>query len=171
MHIRLATPAHAPALAQLASRLFYQAYSDTHEPADLDAYVAEHFPLARVELDLAKPTSAWFVVEDGSELIGYAELRNRAAPPGVGDQPSLELGRFYVDAAWHGRGIAATLMQAVAAEARHRGAEQIWLVVWADNERAKAFYIKHGFTKVGTAPYQIGGRIYDDDLMRRALDA
>lgn len=169
MHIRLATTAYAPALAALAARLFYQAYRGSHETADLDAYVAEHFPVARVELDLAKPTSAWFVVEDGTDLIGYAELRNREAPPEALGRTALELGRFYVDAAWHGRGVAATLLQEVAAEARHRGAELLWLVVWSDNERAKSFYRKQGFEKVGTTPYRIGAKVYDDDLMIRTI--
>ncbi len=169
MEIRLATPADAAAVAALAARLFYQSYSDSHQINDLDQYVSEHFPELQVQAELAKPTSAWFVVHDAMELVGYAELRSRETPPETGDRPALELGRFYLDARWHGQGLARQLLDAVIDQAGHRGAEVLWLVVWAQNERAKAFYRKHGFRKVGTAPYKIGGKIYDDDLMLLTL--
>lgn len=169
MLIRLATPADAPAVAALAARLFFQAYGDSHNPDDLDSYIAEHFPLPRIEGELTKRTSAWFLVEESGEFIAYAELRNREPPPETRGAAALELGRFYVDAGWHGRGVAQALLDAVATEARYRGAALLWLVVWADNERAKAFYQKHGFRRVGTTPYRIGGKVYDDDLMVREV--
>ena len=60
-------------------------------------------------------------------------------------------------------------MSACIAEARSRGAEALWLLVYQANARAIAFYEKSGFQKAGTAQFRLGKRVDDDWLMVRAL--
>ncbi len=81
----------------------------------------------------------------------------------------VELLRFYVDQPWQGQGIAGLLMQAVEEQARARGARELWLGVWERNERAQAFYRKHGFRKVGTQIFVVGTDPQTDHVMLREL--
>ena len=55
-----------------------------------------------------------------------------------------------VDAAARGRGVGSALLEAVYAEARHRGYEQVRLDVVEANDRARALYLRHGFIDAGT---------------------
>jgi ribosomal protein S18 acetylase RimI-like enzyme len=68
----------------------------------------------------------------------------------------IELWRFYVAHQWHGRGIAQSLMDRVKTEARLRGAKTLWLGVWERNDRARAFYVKCGFTDAGEHIFLFG---------------
>lgn len=59
------------------------------------------------------------------------------------DLPALELASIYVDAAWHGRGVASSLLDhAIGASPAHLG-------VFDANARAQRFYAKHGFVATG----------------------
>lgn len=164
-------------LAAVAERLFRQAYGATHSEPALGVYLRESFACDRIEALLADPATAVLLVEDGDgALIAYAQLQD-AAPdtPDVllsrqlpGRRP-LEIVRFYVDEAWHGRGIAAALMTACDAEARARGADVLWLRAWQEAARPLAFYAKMGFGVIGTGVFMFGAREDADFLLARAV--
>ena len=81
----------------------------------------------------------------------------------------IELWRFYVDRAWHGRGVAAALMARVKTAARERGAKTLWLGVWERNDRARAFYAKCGFADAGEHIFLFGTDPQTDRVMVTAL--
>lgn len=82
----------------------------------------------------------------------------------------LELKRLYVARAWHGRGVAQALMNAVLDAARARGAKTLWLGVWERNPRAVAFYEKYGFTRVGEHSFILGSDVQTDWVLARPLE-
>ena len=139
---------------------------------------------------LNAPTSAVHVIaEVGETLAGYALLRLEALhqrelgelsaelrvkqpvkqpveqPP---DRP-VELQRFYLDHAWHGRGMAPQLMAACIDAARARGASSLWLGVWERNARAIRFYQKHGFVDIGSQVFRLGTDLQTDRVMSRSV--
>jgi diamine N-acetyltransferase len=170
--VRPCTPDDAPLLAALGERLFRQTYARTHPEPEMSRYVARTFDAARFRDALADAQTRVFVAEDGTAApVGYAYLRATAggAPDGVDGARPWEVLRFYVDAAWHGRGVAAALMAACEDEARRRGADVLWLQAWQRAERALAFYRRRGFDVVGTATFPFGDRADDDYIMARPI--
>jgi ribosomal protein S18 acetylase RimI-like enzyme len=49
------------------------------------------------------------------------------------------------------------------------GCDTIWLDVWEENERARAFYARWGFADVGTQAFRLGRDIQRDLLMQRPV--
>jgi diamine N-acetyltransferase len=154
-------------LAALMERTFRDTYSATSNADAIERHVAEHFGPERQAAELADPALATLLVEVGGELAGFAQLRRGEAPPCVAARSPVELLRFYVDRPWHGRGVAAPLMDACFAAAGE--ADALWLLVYRINERALTFYRKHGFVAVGTHPYHFGDEVHDDIVMVREL--
>lgn len=165
--IRRAGRADAAALAALAARLFAETYGPTHPEPELGRYLAGSFSADALRAVLADPAACVLLVESGAAAIGYAQLRAQspAPAPGVVGQRPLEIARFYVDARWHGRGVAGALMAAVRADARDRGADVVWLAVWQEAARPQAFYRREGFGVVGTTTFDFGDRRDDDFVM------
>ncbi|MCK2215140.1 ribosomal protein S18-alanine N-acetyltransferase [Actinomadura sp. ATCC 31491] len=99
------------------------------------------------------------LVED--EIVGYAGLAAAA------DQADVQT--IAVLDKHQGRGIGGALLTELLAEARRRGAREIFLEVRADNPRAQAVYRRFEFEEIGTRR-----RYYDDGtdaiMMRRKLD-
>ena len=175
LRIRAALPHEAPALAALGERLFREAYGPTHPEPELSRYVARTYTAQGFADAIADDGSAVLVADaeagDASRFAGYALLR--AGPPPAPITPSgahpVEVVRFYVDARWHGRGVAQALMEGCVAHARARGADLLWLQAWTRAPQALAFYRKAGFSIVGDAIFEFGDRRDADFLLARAV--
>jgi ribosomal protein S18 acetylase RimI-like enzyme len=166
LDIRVAGPADAAALTAFAARTFRETYLATCQPADIEVYVAEHFAPERQAAELADPTLRTLLTFVDRTLAGYVQIRDGRAPASVpGDRP-IEIARFYVDAPWHGRGIAAAQM-AAALDVARGGGDVAWLGVYQSNARAVKFYEKSGFRVVGTSTFTMGTDVQDDYVMAR----
>lgn len=66
--------------------------------------------------------------------------------PGVDE---LHLLNITVVPAWRGRGLAVVMLDRLVNACRQRGLTQLWLEVRASNERARAVYLRYGFSEVG----------------------
>ena len=182
--IRRARADEAARVAALAATLFEQAYGATHPEPGVAAYFARALAPERFAAELADPRAAVLVAEarddvdprEKPSLVGYALLRDGPpdahpnAPP-LGAARPLEIVRFYVDGAWHGRGVAQALMAACLDEAAARGADVVWLQAWREAARPLAFYRKTGFVPFAEVRFDLGDRVDDDVLLARRLDA
>jgi len=53
--------------------------------------------------------------------------------------------------------------------ARARGARELYLTVFTDNHRAKAFYARYGFEAIGPYAFMVGNQADEDIIMRLKL--
>lgn len=167
--IRRATLEDADALAAFAEQTFRDTFGADNDPHDMDAYCASAFSVDAQRSHILDPNIDVLVAPDDSEgLIGYAHLRE-GAPPGISVPAPIELWRFYLARAHHGRGIARHLMDAVVAAGLARGRRTLWLGVWERNRRARAFYSKSGFTDIGEHVFVLGRDVQTDRLMARPI--
>ena len=168
--IRRATVDDAGALAEFGARTFYETFAKDNTAEDMRLHLASAWSpaLQRAEI-LDTKLDTLLACDAGGRLAGFAQLRADHAPAGIATVQPVELLRFYVDRPWQGQGVAGLLMQAAEDQARARGAHELWLGVWERNERAQAFYRKHGFRKVGSQIFVVGTDPQTDHVMLRVL--
>lgn len=167
--IRRAVPADAAALAALAERTFVDAFGAQNRPEDLALHCAASYGEAIQRGEILDDSLATFVAEGPDGLTGYLQMAWGAPPPGIEGARPVEIRRFYVDAPWHGRGLAQRLMATALELAGARDADPLWLGVWEENPRGIAFYRKCGFTVVGSHVFVVGSDPQLDLLMARRL--
>jgi diamine N-acetyltransferase len=169
--VRRCSADDAEAVADLASRLFVESYGPTHPEPELSRYLARSFPVQGIREAIETPEVTMLVAEDAEQHpIAYAYMRvNADRPEGVHGQHVIEIVRFYVDAAFQGRGIGATLMERCFDDAAARGADTIWLQVWKEAPWAIGFYSRMGFIVVGSALFYFGEQIGNDHIMARPI--
>jgi GNAT superfamily N-acetyltransferase len=167
--IRTAVAADAAVVADLARRTFFDTFASTNDPNDMALHLAAAYGVEQQTRELQDPGVTTLLVEDDGRAIAYAQLRNDHVPDCVTDAGAIELWRFYVDRDWHGRGVAAALMERVRAVARERGAITLWLGVWERNDRARAFYAKCGFSDAGQHIFLFGTDPQTDVVMVTTL--
>ena len=165
MTIRTATAADAAVVAALARRTFYDTFASTNDPTDMALHLQSAYGVDQQTREITDRDITTLLVEEGETAIAYAQVRADHVPACVTDAGAVELWRFYVDAAWHGRGVAQALMDHVKTVARERGAKTLWLGVWERNDRARAFYAKCGFTDVGEHIFLFGTDPQTDRVM------
>ncbi|MEX2029512.1 MAG: GNAT family N-acetyltransferase [Anaerolineales bacterium] len=167
--IRHAVREDAATLALLAGRTFRDAYAAQSDLDELDDYVAEHFTAELLAQQIQDSSTLHLLASVAGVPIGYAVLRLGTPPDCVRGPRPIELGRLYLEQSVIGKGYGAALMRSCLGEADRLGCETMWLGVWEENHRARAFYKKWGFQDMGTYEFEIGGKVDHDPVMGRPV--
>lgn len=167
--IRPVTFDDAIPLASLQARVFALTYGAAIPRPTLETYLDHIFAPEQIAAELNRSDSMYLVAAHNGTIIGVSKLI--AGAPADHQLPNaVELARLYIDAEWHGCGVASALLKVALASAREQGYASVWLCVWQRNARAISFYRKHGFVVFGHTPVFVDDTRFDDLLMRRNLD-
>jgi len=164
---RDAAPADAALMARLGPETFVETFGHLYTPENLAAFLANH-SAANWLGELTDPSYAVRIAELEGAAIGFAKIGPPSLPFEV-EGPTVELRQLYVLRPWQGSGVAGGLMDWVLAEARRRGADELYLSVFIDNCRAQRFYARYGFEAVGRYDFMVGTHADEDVIMRLKL--
>lgn len=159
---------YAGALANLAKRLFLEAYGlDVKSlPASAEEYLNSEFSIDAQTKELSDTrmfTYMAFEKRGGGDTatttpIAYCQLRDHKHEHNdvIDDPDAIELKRLYVDQHYHGFGVGKRLILQSVAKAKELDKKTIWLAVWDNNANAIGFYERQGFRKVGKRQLNMG---------------
>ena len=138
MLVRAATPADAPAIAEIGRIAFPPTYAGSLDPAVIatvvDALYTDEGAAATIAASAADPGSRLFVVERGGRVDGFLHYDECGSEP--------ELHRIYLRPEAIRSGAGSALMTALH-DSLPAGTRYVLLVA-ANNDRAIAFYRRHG---------------------------
>ncbi len=169
IHVRPATPFDAALLADLGRRTFAEAFAAFNTAEDLRLFLDQTYHEAIQARELAESEAWHLIAEANGEAVGFARLRRGEVPGCITGPDPLELQRIYVLQAWLGLKAGPALLQRCLDEAWALGARTLWLGVLERNDRARAFYRRHGFTEVGEHTFVVGTDPQRDVIMVRPL--
>jgi len=92
----------------------------------------------------ARPRCAYFVVEDGNEVLGGGGI----APLDGGDEDTCELRKMYFLPQARGRGAGAAMMQRCLDAARELGFRRCYLETLSGMDAAMRLYDRSGFRRI-----------------------
>ncbi len=166
MYFRAAIPDDANEIADFMTRNFLAAYGHSSSPENIQKAVQDYYGVEAQRADLANAAIINCLCMIENKIAGLAQVK----PPKPDSDPHhFELSRFYVDAAYHGKGIAPVLMQETLNIMRARDARSLWLSVWQGSQQAIRFYQKQGFVISGETIFMIGDEPMNDWLMTKEL--
>jgi ribosomal protein S18 acetylase RimI-like enzyme len=160
-------PADVPAIDGIFRQSFCDTFAHLYRKQDLDAFLGKFTPEAWLA-EVSDPSSAFRIAEADGQPVGYLKLGPSALPIEPAG-PALELRQIYILKEWHGAGIARDLMDWAIAEARARGAGELYLTVYKDNVRARRVYDRYGFEEIGPYAFMVGEQADEDLIMRLKL--
>lgn len=165
--IRYADKNDAAILAELGARTFRETYyTDSHlETKYIDSYIAATFNTEEVGTDLKQEEIIFLLAKFAGDLIAYVRLCLNSRRPEIAAESPLEISRIYLTKESWGQGHGAILLERCFEEAEKNSADAVWLSVWQYNERAIAFYNKHGFRQVGEHIFDLASSPQTDFIM------
>ena len=164
---RRATVADTEAVSRLAIESFVAKFGHLYPPEDLRYYLHHAYSLDAIERSIADAASTTWLLFDkhalaGFALIGQASLPHEDVQPGDG-----EIKRLYLEPSITGRGLGSHLMSVVLDDLLQDGPRTLWLGVYSDNIDAQRFYVRHGFTRVGSYHFPVGDTRDLEYILRR----
>jgi ribosomal protein S18 acetylase RimI-like enzyme len=164
---RDATAADLPAIDHVFRQSFCDTFAHLYDPKDLAAFLAKFTPEVWSE-EFNDPRYGFRVAEADGNIVGYVKIGPSALPVET-EADAMELRQLYISTGYHGVGIAHALMDWAIADARSRGASELYLTVYTDNNRARRFYDRYGFEAVGRYDFMVGSHADEDIIMRKRL--
>jgi GNAT superfamily N-acetyltransferase len=165
---RDAGPDDAACLSELGQATFIETFGRLYSAEDLASFLTGHSEEAWRE-QLGSSDYAVRIAEEDGRAVAYAKLGPMAFPIEA-PRPAIELYQLYVLGPWQGQGVSHRLMRWIIAEARRRGAEDLYLSVWTENHRARRFYERYGFRFVAPYAYMVGQQADEDEIWCLALE-
>lgn len=165
---RDATPADGAVLGGIVRATFIETFGHLYALPDLEAFLHERRDAAEAEA-LASGKAAARLAEVRGVPVGFAKVTPLAMPAPDPAAGALELKQLYVFRPWHGAGIANVLIDWAKANARARGASELWLSVFSENQRARRFYVRHGWEEICSWHFMVGDQADEDILCRCKL--
>ena len=162
---RMAGRGDAEALSRFGRKTFSATFAHLYKPEDLNTYLNRVYTPAAMLADMVTPGTEFRVAESDGRIIGFCKIGAVTVPLGKIPPRSIELRQLYVDHAFHGSGVAATLMAWALDRAHARDCENVYLSVYAENHRAQKFYQRHGFKVIREYKFMVGQQADDELIM------
>lgn len=157
-------------VAEIGAETFAETFGELYPASDLHRFLAETYSVGHTLADLRDPNVEIRLAFSGRRLVAYCKIGPVKLPIETGPEPALELHRVYVYQARQGVGVGRILLTWAIERARQRGAKNLFLGVWRENERAIALYQSRGFEIVGAYKFRVGDTLDDEHIMRLKLD-
>jgi ribosomal protein S18 acetylase RimI-like enzyme len=172
LNIQAAKIEEAVVLSELSQKIFWETFGAFNKAEDMEAYIKVAYTPDKLSQEIADPTRRIYIAWDEETPglpIGYSHLHLGPAEDCIQGPNPIRLLRFYIDSAYHGKGVAQKLMETTTACCLQMGFKTLWLGVWGENLRAQKFYAKLGFKKVGEEKFLLGTDLQFDDLLEAPL--
>ena len=170
--LRLASPDDAAAAALVASASFLETFAGILSGADIVAHCLEYNSPEAFSLWIGRNDSDVLLAvhRDGGAPVGYALLVVPEMPTITTTPDDIELRRIYILQRAQGTGLGHQLMAAAIEEALRRRKKRLILGVLGRNERARKFYERKGFVRIGERKYRVGKTTHDDVIYSLDLE-
>lgn len=168
--VRHAVPGDLSALVALSQKTFTDKFGHLYHPEDLVGFLEDSHGTAAYAAWLTDPRNLIRVAETETGALTAYLLCSPLSLPADNAQPgALELKRLYVDTPLQGRGLGSRFVDEALAWARDRGAPEIYLSVYSENEGAQRLYARYGWEKVGDFIFPVGRHEDLEYLLRLTL--
>ena len=168
MKIRKAKKSDSSSLAALSIEVWVGTYLKRGVNAVFAEFALTEFTPEKMAARIADAARFVLVSENDEGVDGFIEVSRRRQAP-VSGGPKTELSTFYVQPRHHGKGIGTGLLNAAFQHCREDGIHAIWLATNAGNDPAIAFYLGHGFEKIGETQFMIGQDGYLNNVYAKDL--
>lgn len=158
--LRAATAADIPAISKLATESFIAKFGHLYSAENLATFLAEALSETAVAADLANPLRQYQLAQADGRLVGYCKIGLTCGfPEHARGTKVMELKQLYTDPNATGMGIGGALMDWAMAQFAARGADEVQISVYAENEGAHRFYRRYGFDKVADITFHVGDHV------------
>ena len=156
-------------LRRISIETFRQTFADSNTEENMTAYLDSAYNEKKLYNELSNPDSSFFFLYVNERLAGYMKINEYPSQTDINDSDAIELERLYILKDFQGIGLGNELMNHAISIATEHGKKYIWLGVWEHNERAKLFYKKKGFYRIGAHSFVVGDDVQTDYVMRKDL--
>jgi len=168
-NIRLARPGDIPALIDLAAETFLDSFGDYHTSENCQLFIKASHNAKVYGAAIKSQAEYVLIAEDKSELIAYLYSKPTSLPVPAKLSQAHELSKIYTRRSMQSCGIGERLLKMWEHWAKGENFKDLVLGVWSENEKAQAFYIRHGYSKISSHKLKVGDTEDTDYIFHKTI--
>lgn len=156
-------------LREISIETYRDTFIDSNSEALMQQYLSDALSCEKLQAEFNNADSRFYFIYCEAQVAGFLKVNEASAQTDIGDLNALEIERFYIRKAFLRRGLGKQLIGFASDLAKQAGKEYLWLGVWEGNIPALHFYKQMGFEQIGSHPFDMGGDLQTDLVLKKKL--
>lgn len=169
-NIKFCTNEQLDLLREISIETYWDTFIDWNSEELMRKYLNEALTIQKLEGEFNNADSNFYFIYSAEQVAGFLKVNKVGAQTDLKDDKSLEIERFYIRKAFLRQGLGKALMDFACELAKQANKEYVWLGVWENNFPALHFYKSMGFKQIGAHPFDMGGDIQTDLILKKQLN-
>lgn len=138
-----------------------EAHKDSCSVEDMTDYLERNYNNEAIKKQLSDPTNIYNIIYYNGNPVGFSKIILNAVHSNIVAKNVTMLDRIYLLKEFHGLKLGLELMNSNIEFSRNNNQSGIWLYTWIGNSRAIDFYLKAGFTIIGSYKFYVTKTYYN----------
>jgi ribosomal protein S18 acetylase RimI-like enzyme len=138
-----------------------EAHRDSTSAENLNEYLEKNYNDHAIKEELDDPDNIYHMISYNGNPVGFSKIILNAKEPGILAENVTKLDRIYLLKEFYGLKLGLELLNFNIRLAVNNKQSGIWLYTWTGNTRAIDFYLKAGFTIIGSHKFYVTDTYYN----------
>lgn len=138
-----------------------ESHRDSSSAEDMNEFLERTYNCDAIKEELNDTNNIYYIINYNDKPVGFSKIILNAKHPNIVTENVTKLDRIYLLKEFHDLKLGLELLNFNIELSKNNNQSGIWLYVWVDNNRAINFYLKAGFTIIGSHKFQVTKTHYD----------
>lgn len=127
----------------------------------MNEFLERNYNSDAIREELNDINNIYYIINYNDKAVGFSKIIFNAKHPNIVTENVTKLDRIYLLKEFYGLKLGLELLNFNIGLARNNGQSGMWLYTWIGNNRAIDFYLKAGFTIIGSHKFYVTKTHYD----------
>ncbi len=150
-----ATPDDYATIVAIGKVSVEEAHRDSCSTKDLGEFIESHYNNEAIREELSDESNIYHIISIDGEPAGFSKIIFNSVHSNIQQPNVTKLDRIYLLSKFFDRKLGSELLNFNIDLSKRNDQSGIWLFTWTGNNRAVNFYLKRGFTIIGSHNFQV----------------
>ncbi len=150
-----ATEKDCSSIVKIGKIAVLDAHKESASAEEMDEYLGNNYNKDIIKEELKDPKNIYHIIKYNLEVAGFTKIILNAAQPDIQQENIAMLDRIYLLKEFYGLKLGYELLKYNIAFCKDHAQTGIWLHTWVGNKRAINFYLRAGFSIVGSHEFKV----------------
>jgi diamine N-acetyltransferase len=128
---------------------------------DMSEFLEKNYNSDAIKEELNDTNNIYYILNYNDKPVGFSKIILNAKHPNIVTENATKLDRIYLLKEFYGLKLGLELLNFNIKQAGKNNQSGMWLYTWVGNSRAINFYLKAGFTIIGSHKFYVTKTHYD----------
>jgi diamine N-acetyltransferase len=156
-----ATEKDCNSIADIGKVSVAESHRDSTSAEIMNEYLERNYNIDEIRKELDDVNNIYYIINYNDKPVGFSKIILNAKHPNIATENVTKLDRIYLLKEFYGLKLGLELLNFNIELSRNNNQSGMWLYTWIGNNRAVNFYLKAGFTIIGSHQFYVTETHYD----------